>query len=192
MHTLKHLFRPLQRLLFVDILVQHHDFDNLIPNGMQRVQRSHRLLKDHGDLPAPDVAYCCAAWVKLGQVDYLAAILMEQHLPFYNLAGRLFDQAHDGMGGHTLATTALAYHTQRGLTAQSQVDAVHGLDSSSLKKKVGLEVLDLQQGFGGGLDRLFHQQFLNGEIRDPGRSITAQNDDIAQVATSFAGFLYRM
>ena len=65
------------------------DFGDLVADGEHRVQRSHRLLEDHGNLPAPDPTHAI-----MGRLDQ---ILPVQQNPAAGNAGRRFrDQAQYG------------------------------------------------------------------------------------------------
>ncbi len=41
-------------ILLVDALFQPKHFDDLLAHGVQRIQRCHRLLEDHGDIATAD------------------------------------------------------------------------------------------------------------------------------------------
>ena len=154
--------------------MEHHHFGNLIADGVEGIQGGHRLLKNHGNLAAANLPDAPASGVQLGQIDNRAVFLVQKHLPFYNFARRLFDQPHNRVGGDAFATATFAHHTQRRLAAQCQIDTVDSLDSSPFKKKIGLEIFDFQQGFGGRLDRLFHRVVLDDRNQDSDSSLSAR------------------
>ena len=52
-------------LLAVDILVQVDGFQQLVADGIERIERGHGFLKDHGDLIAADAAHSAATRMQL-------------------------------------------------------------------------------------------------------------------------------
>ena len=90
--------------------MQQNGFVYLAANGMHRRKRTHRLLKDHSDIFAANVADLRASGMKLRQVSDAVSILtgagrMEQNLSRVDTPGR-GDDAQDGMGGHRFAAAA--------------------------------------------------------------------------------------
>ncbi|VAQ39404.1 Uncharacterised protein [Klebsiella pneumoniae] len=56
-HLIEHLFRRAQRLFAPQPLVQAQGFGNLLADGKNRIQRGHRLLKNHGQIRAAHPAH---------------------------------------------------------------------------------------------------------------------------------------
>ena len=54
---LQYLDRPVGRFLFGDLLVDPHRLGDLAADGHRRVQRGHRVLEDHGDVVAANLAH---------------------------------------------------------------------------------------------------------------------------------------
>jgi hypothetical protein len=56
-HHAERIARPLARFLGRDLLMRLNGFDHLRINAQHRVQRHHRVLEDHGDAVAPQIAH---------------------------------------------------------------------------------------------------------------------------------------
>jgi len=56
-HDFEHLARPLARLLAADPRVDTQRLGDLVADGEDRIERGHRLLEDHGDAVASDIAH---------------------------------------------------------------------------------------------------------------------------------------
>jgi hypothetical protein len=92
----------------------------LVADGEDRVQRAERVLEDHGDPAAADLAALLG-----GHLEHVLAA--EEDLALGDLRRRHVEDAHDGLGGHRLAGTGLAEHGERLARAHVVVDAVDGL-----------------------------------------------------------------
>ena len=79
-------------------------FGQLPANGVQRVERGQRVLKNRTDLAAPDVAH-------LVVVQVVNALAFEQNLPPGHTA-RWLQQTNDRRARERLARTRLAHHAQ--------------------------------------------------------------------------------
>ncbi len=55
LHLLEDLQRDLHRLCARDVLVAHHRFTQLIAQRKRRIERGHRLLKNHRQLAAAQI-----------------------------------------------------------------------------------------------------------------------------------------
>ena len=56
-HQSEHLRRPVKGFRFVHSLMGHIRFRDLVSDRVNRVQRGHGLLEDHGDVFAPDLPH---------------------------------------------------------------------------------------------------------------------------------------
>jgi hypothetical protein len=64
---------------------------NLIPNAVERIQRSHRFLKNHGNFASANIAHFCAILLKFDQVNHFLAAFAMQINPGNDLpAGWIF------------------------------------------------------------------------------------------------------
>ncbi len=79
-------------------------FDQLLADGVERVERSQRILKDRADAPAPDASQRFGGQI----VDALAA---QPHLAPRDPPGSL-EQADDRHAGKGLAGARLAHHAE--------------------------------------------------------------------------------
>ena len=75
-------------------IVGDQRFLDLVADGEHRGQRGERILEDHGDALATNLAH-----LKIGLVEQLLAMVGDGALD----TGILVQQAHDGHGGHGLA-----------------------------------------------------------------------------------------
>ena len=116
-HGAQHLDRHLVGLGLGDLLVEADHLSKLVSNGKQGVQADHGLLKDHGDLVAPDPAH-----LALGLGEQLFPV--EADAPG-DLSGRGGQQAYDALGSDTFARAGLPHQTQFLPFFQGEADVVH-------------------------------------------------------------------
>ncbi|MCY1363637.1 hypothetical protein D3C81_1680300 [compost metagenome] len=95
----------------VQAFVQRQRFDDLVADGVQRVQRRHRLLEDHRDLGTADCPH-----LAVGNVEQVLAFETDRAV----VVG-IFHQAQHGQRGHGLARAGFA--DQRVALAGAQVEA---------------------------------------------------------------------
>ena len=130
-------------------VVRAHRLGDLVADGEHRVQAGHRLLEDHRDAVAADVAH-----LRRRQVEQVPAV--EHDLPGGDAAGRRH-QPHDGQRQHRLAAAALADDAERAAAIDRDVDAVHRGDVAAGGAEHGAQAGDGQQcclrPCGGGLGR---------------------------------------
>ena len=62
---------------------------DLVPNGEHGIERGHRILEDHGDLAATNLA-------QLILVHIEDVVALEDDLAADDFPWRVFDQPHDG------------------------------------------------------------------------------------------------
>ena len=122
-----------------DPAVRPHRRDHLRPDLEDRVERHHRVLEDHGDLSAADLAHGLA--LQAGEI-----LAVEEHLAARDLAGRL-DQAEDRIAGHALAGAGLADESQDAAASDLEADAVDGLQNAGPGLELRLEILDAKNCF---------------------------------------------
>src|SRR5690606_28339712 len=124
-----------------DILMQQNRLHDLIADGVHHTQRSHRLLKDHRDFFAPNLADQFTFRVKFGNVrDTLRFILclsMKQDLTANN-SPRTANNLEKRARSHTLTTARLTYQTQRFTALQAQVNTIYRFDHALIGKKVNV------------------------------------------------------
>src|SRR5580658_3244002 len=93
------------------------DLADLPLDRMQRIEASHRLLKHHGHgCPAHGAQFV------VGHLEHVAAA--KQNLAGRIAGGGLRQEAHDRLGGHSLARAGLPDQRQRAALLQPEGDAV--------------------------------------------------------------------
>ena len=97
----QHLYRLLTGFIIRHLLVQPQAFRQLLTDTQYRIQRGHRILEDHADLTAANLAHLTFAEAKQFPALHRDAALL-------NIRILLRQQLHDGMSGHALAAAGLA------------------------------------------------------------------------------------
>ena len=97
-------------------IVGDQRFLDLVADGEHRGQSGERVLEDHGDALATDLAH-----LKIGLAEQFLAVVGDGALD----AGVLVQQAHDGHGGHGLAGAGLAHDAEGLAGVQVEVHAAH-------------------------------------------------------------------
>ncbi len=145
-HEVEKLGSALERLGLGVAAMQAQALADLFTDLVDRVERSHRVLEDHGDIVAADVAH-----LVLGHVEErLAAI---ENAAAMDLARRHGDEAHDGHSRHGLTRTGLADDTERLAAIERVAHAVDRVHHAVLGMEVHLKVVDLEEMLSLG-DRL--------------------------------------
>ena len=108
--------------------MRQHRLDHLRPDAEHRVQRHHRILEDHRDAPAAEVAHLARR-----QPDEILAL--EQDAAADDPAGRI-DEAEDREAGDRLARAGLADEPQHLAAADLEADAVDRLDDAPLGEEM--------------------------------------------------------
>ena len=119
-------------------LVEDDRFHDLSADGEHRVQRRHRLLKDHADVAAADRLH-----LPLGQPHEVAA--EERDAARFDAGGR-GQQPHDRERRDALAGAALADDAERAALLEAEREIVDGLDDAFFGVEVGAEVGDFEEG----------------------------------------------
>jgi hypothetical protein len=132
------LHRPLARLLLIHVHVEFERLGDLPANRQHRVERGHRILKNHGDAVAADVA-------QLIFTQFQQVLTVEQDFAVDNLAGRLRDQPDQRHHADALAGAGFS-HDRHGLTLVDTVrDSIDGMNHAILREELRAEVLHFQQ-----------------------------------------------
>ena len=138
----EHLQGPRAGRLPGRVPVQRVRLGDLVADGLRRVQGRQRVLEDHRDLVAADLAQFV-----LGQADELALTQLDRAADDL-AAGR--QQVHDRQPGHGLAAAGLAHQAERLAGVQVQVDVPDGLDGGLADVDVGGQVGDVEDTSHGG------------------------------------------
>ena len=102
---------------FVHVAMQLQYLAHLLLDGVQRVERGHRLLEDHGDAVAAD-----RLQLRLGDLQEVAAF--KPDLARGVGSRRIGKQLQDRQRGHGLARSQFAYECHRLALADAERDAV--------------------------------------------------------------------
>ncbi len=90
--------------------------DDLVSDGEARIERGHRLLEDHRQPVAAQVAQ--------GLVGHFQQIEAVEADRAGDLGGMFRQQPHDGERGYALAAAGFTDQTQRGAVGHAEIDAV--------------------------------------------------------------------
>ena len=124
-----------------EILVQPQRFGDLVADRQHRVERGHRLLKDHRNVVAADIAHF--VFVELQQVFPL-----QRDRAADDLSWRIGDQPHDRQRRHRLAAAGFADYCQGLAAPQRERDVIYGFDDARPGEEVGLQALDVDRRTG--------------------------------------------
>ena len=134
---------PLARRLAAHILVRPHRLGELVPDLQHRVERGHRILKDHRDLATPNIAQ-----LLLAHLQQIASA--EDCLALHDPTRRLRDQPEDGELADALARTRLADDPERLAGVDIVGDVVDGVDDAVVGRELDDEVAERQDGLRHG------------------------------------------
>ena len=84
--------------------MQPQGLGNLFTDSENRIERGHRILKNHGDVIAAHVAH-----LAVGKPEQIFSV--KENFPADDFPRRR-DQPHDRQRGHRFATAALAHQAQ--------------------------------------------------------------------------------
>ena len=119
---------------FADALVEDDGLDDLCADGEDRVERGHRLLKDHADVAAADRLH-----VSLGEFHEIAA---EERDSAGLDAGVRRKKPHDREGRHAFSGAALADDAEGAAGFQAEGEVVDSADDAFFGVEVGAEIGD--------------------------------------------------
>lgn len=131
-------------LVGVDSLVQEDGFEDLVADGVDWVEAGHRLLEDHGDLVAADVAYFLFV---VGEQIARAVVGGEHHLAAVPSAWWAWDEVQCAHGGYGLAASGFADDGEGLAWVDGHAHAVDGLDAWAVAVvEADGKVFDLEEG----------------------------------------------
>ena len=137
-HPLEHLERALRRLGAADAPMPQQPLDDLLADRERRVQRRHRLLEDHRDAVAAQVAHR-----RRLEPDQLAAL--EADRAAGDAAGRRRHQPHDRERRDALAAARFADDGERAARLDREAHAVDRRELARVGDEVGAQVADFEQ-----------------------------------------------
>src|SRR5262245_53115331 len=116
--------------------MQPQGLGDLAADGEDRIEAGHRLLEDHADIVAADLAH--GALAELEQV----AALETYRAP--DLPGWLWHQPQNGIGRHRLSAAALADDRHRFAGLDRERDAIDRAVHPVRRAEVSLQVIDFR------------------------------------------------
>ena len=135
-------------LLAADIGVQDERFRDLVADRVQRRQRGHRLLEDHGDAAAPQGAHALAVGAERGDIDgRLGCGRIVEADGAGADAGRLRQDAQDGLRRHGLAGPGFADDGHGLAVRDVEGQPVDGAEIAAVGMKIDREIADRQERF---------------------------------------------
>ncbi len=135
--------RPRPRRLLAHAAMQLQDFHHLLRDRVQRVERGHRLLEDHGDLVAAHLP-------QLLLVGLQQVLSFEQDLPAWMAGRRVGQELQHRQRRHRLARTGFAHQRHRLALADVEGDVVDGRRHLAALRKGDGEVANGEERFGQG------------------------------------------
>ncbi len=133
----QHVDRLLLGVARVHALMKLYRLADLPADGQHRIQAGHRLLKDHRDRIAADVAH-----LRFGQSQQVAAFETDTAL---DLAGRFLDQPQDRHRGDRLAAAGFTDHCQCLAALDVQRHALDSTHHAIRRIEMCLEIFDFEQ-----------------------------------------------
>ena len=131
-------------------LMQRNHLADLVANGIDGIERGHRLLEHDGDFPGANPVHLVRA-----QRNEVAAL--PQDLSAGDASGRHRDEFQDRKRRHGLAAAGLADDTHRLAAADGEIDAIHRLHDAVVGGEMRLESPDVEQrGFAGRFVEVHH------------------------------------
>jgi len=168
-----HLAEELQcacaRLVLGHVLVGQDGLDHLVADGEHRVERRHRLLEDHADFLAADLAHA-----RLGHAHHVAT--EEGDLARLDHGRLRRQQAHQREGRDRLARARLPHDPEGLALAETDVVGgreVHCADDLVLRVEVGAQAFDVEKrfahgrGFSGGRAYVSTRREFRRRLRSP-------------------------
>src|SRR5688500_15136777 len=134
--------RPCSGLILVHAEVKLNRFAQLAGDGEDRIEGGHRVLEDHRDLFAADLAH-----VVVGHLQDVATL--EQDLAGRDLARRARNQAHDREPGHAFTAPGLADDAEGLARHDIERDVVNCLDNAVLGHELGPQITHFEQWLPG-------------------------------------------
>src|ERR687883_676377 len=126
----EHLDGVLVSLIFRVTQMKLRDLHQLFGDSHERVERSHRVLKDHGNALAANPS-------KLFDGERANVLAIEDDLAGNDLARRVWNQADDGKIRDRFSRTRLADNPQSLAPFENEADAVHSFDRPILGLEIG-------------------------------------------------------
>ena len=135
-HQPEHLQRPCLCYCARHLLMLPQRLHQLVPDGIERVQRGHGILKDHADAAAQQLAHL------------LAALLLQIHAVKQDGVGPdggvIRQQLHHRHHADALAAAGFADNADKLACVHIKAHAAHRLNNPAAGGKVGAKVFHFQ------------------------------------------------
>ena len=138
LHQPQHFDRLVERGLARQPFVLAQHLGDLLADGVDRIERGHRLLEHHRDV-------FCADAIHLARIERSKIATLIEDLPGDDLSGRHRDQLEDRHRGHGLAAAGFADHADGLAAPDRQIDAVDGSHHAIVGREMRLEAANLEQ-----------------------------------------------
>ena len=139
LHQRQHVDGALQHGAAAQSFMQGDHLADLVADGVDRVERGHRLLEHDRDFLGANPVHL------VGRHRHQVAAL-PQDLPAGDASGRHRDQLEHGKRGHRLAATELADHADGLAAPDGEIDAVDRLHDAVVGGEMRLQSPDVEQG----------------------------------------------
>ena len=127
------------RLVRVHAEMDGERLGDLQSDGQDRIERGHRLLEDHRDFAASELAH-----LLFRERQQIAAV--EHHAAFGDAAGQSRQQPHDRQRRYRLAGAGFADDRDHLAGVDVKRQSLHRADHAARGQELDMEVLDLEQG----------------------------------------------
>ncbi|CDN42283.1 hypothetical protein BN871_BC_00130 [Paenibacillus sp. P22] len=132
--------RPRPRLLPAQLAMLHQRLDDLLADLEHRIQRRHRLLKDHGNVVA-------AHGPQLVRLHGKQIAAVELDGASDDFAGRAFHQPHDRHRRNAFAAAGFPDDAHRFAGPHMQAHSVDGPHRAGFRAEMRFQLLNMQQVF---------------------------------------------
>ena len=141
-HLVEHGNGQFLGFLFRQVLVLADAFHDLFADGIDRCQRCHRLLEDHGNIFAANITNGVPSGIQVYQIDGLVVAIGVIEDLAACLAG--MEQAQNRACGDALAAAALADDAQTAAAFDGKVDAVHCAHDAGQHFEMYVQIKDFE------------------------------------------------
>ena len=130
--------RPYGRSAALHVFVHDEDFDDLLFNRKDRIERAHRLLKDHADAAAAN-----ALELLVGRLEQIDPVQHDAAAGMLRLAPR--QQPRDGQRGNRFARAGFSDDAQGFAGGEVEGYAAHDRETPPVLDEVGGKIADAEE-----------------------------------------------
>src|SRR3990172_2859263 len=136
-HQAQHFHGTVHGFFAGKTLMKANHLGDLFADFQHRIEGSHWLLKDHGNVSAPHPAHLFPRELK-------KISTVKEHTARNYLPRRGGYETHNAEGQHCLSATRLSYHPQYIALAYGKIHTIHGPYAAVLRLKMGGKVFYLK------------------------------------------------